>query len=39
MSEPEAFRAAPAERVAAPGGFVTLDLLPYAIARLDEDEK
>ncbi len=40
MNEPEAFRAAPpGERVTTVDGFVTLDLLPYAVARMDEEEK
>ena len=39
MKQPEAFRAEPGERVAAGDGFVTLNLLPYAVARLDEEPK
>lgn len=39
MNEPEAFRAAPAERTGTTNGGVTLDLLPYAVARMDEEEK
>lgn len=39
MNEPEGFRDAPGERVTAVDGFVTLDLLPYAVARMDREEK
>lgn len=38
MCSPEAFRAAAGEVIAADGGRIVLDLLPYAVARLDADD-